>query len=455
MSAFYLSAAHKSSGKTTLSIGLSALFAEHYQVQTFKKGPDYIDPMWLSLASKNPCYNLDFWNMPNSAIIDLYSQNQRQINIIEGNKGLFDGLNPKGGDANADLAKLLDIPVVLVVDCVGITRGIAPLLQGYINFDTSVNIAGVILNKVGGSRHEAKLRQAVAEYTNLTVLGAVPKHPELIIDERHLGLTPANEDNIASQKVEIIKNIIKQSIDVKVQPWQNIIKSSNIDNNIRKNSEFSVKAEPWQVNHKLTIAIAKDKAFGFYYNDDLDRLKTLANVVFFDTFTTKKLPKCDGLFIGGGFPETNLQELSQNTPLLKDINNKIKNGLPTYAECGGMMYLTHAIDDYPMVGVIDAQTITTKKPVGRGYMQIQVLKHPWGVNGSFNTHEFHYSKLIGLKEQNFAFKVLRGYGITGEFDGIVKYNMLATYSHQRAVGANSWVDDFISFVSSKSSLPKA
>jgi cobyrinic acid a,c-diamide synthase len=442
MNSFYISAAHKSSGKTTISLALSSIFSENYKVQTFKKGPDYIDPIWTAFASKNPCYNLDFYNMSLDEIKDLYSKNLKEINIIEGNKGLFDGVSTLGGDSNADLAKLLDIPVILVIDCIGITRGIAPLLQGYNNFDDT-KIAGVILNKVGGARHETKLISAINEYTDLEVFGSIHKHKDLIIDERHLGLKPATEDKFAKQSIDKITNIVKDNIDT-----QKILNHTKCKH--QKTIKATTKTTKTQKND-ISIAIAKDEAFGFYYADDLQKFKDLGvNIKYFNTFKDKKLPKCDGLFIGGGFPETGIEKLSQNKSLMIDIKEKIQQGLPTYAECGGMMYLTKSIDDLPTVGVIDADTITTKKPVGRGYMNIEAQNHPWGVSGEFKTHEFHYSKLINLAENNFAFKVKRGFGINGEFDGIIKHNLLATYTHQRAVGENNWVGEFTDFIKKKS-----
>jgi cobyrinic acid a,c-diamide synthase len=435
MHSFYISAAHKSSGKTTISIALSNILSEKYHVQTFKKGPDYIDPIWLKFASQNPCYNLDFYNMSDAEIKDLYTQKLQEINIIEGNKGLFDGMATTGGDSNADLAKLLNNPVILVIDCIGITRGIAPLLQGYNNFDDT-NIAGVILNKVGGARHEQKLKAAIKEYTDLEVFGSIHKHQDLIIDERHLGLKPATEDKLAKQSIEKISNIIKNQVDTKQILQHTIISKTN-----------SVRIPETNPVRIKTIAVAKDEAFGFYYADDIEKFANLGvDIKYFNAFNAEKLPECDGLFIGGGFPETGIEKLSQNKSLMTDIKEKIENGLPTYAECGGMMYLTKSIDGFATVGVLDADTITTKKPIGRGYMQIQTQNHPWGINGEFKTHEFHYSKLTNLKEQNFAFKVKRGVGITGKYDGIIKYNLLATYTHQRAVGGNNWVADFISFI---------
>ncbi|HAO53340.1 MAG TPA: cobyrinic acid a,c-diamide synthase, partial [Gammaproteobacteria bacterium] len=216
-SSIYLSAAHKSSGKTVVSLGLCAAFkAKSLNVQSFKKGPDYIDPIWLSQASGNPCYNLDFYNMSEDEITQLYGQyaSNSDIAIIEGNKGLYDGMNVTGGDANADLAKLLKLPVILVVDATGITRGVAPLVKGYQVFDTDVHIAGVVLNKIAGDRHESKLIQAIEHYTDIPVLGAIRRSTELIIDERHLGLMPANETPESQKFIDTAAKHIADQVDL-------------------------------------------------------------------------------------------------------------------------------------------------------------------------------------------------------------------------------------------------
>jgi cobyrinic acid a,c-diamide synthase len=442
---FYLSAAHKSSGKTVVSLGIcGALKAKNYNVQPFKKGPDYIDPIWLSQASGNSCYNLDFYNMTEAEILQLYAHNDSiaDISIIEGNKGLYDGMNVAGGDANADLAKLLDLPVVMVVDSTGITRGVAPLVKGYQDFDSNVTIAGVILNKVAGDRHESKLIQAIEHYTDLEIIGSIRRSTDLIIDERHLGLMPANETPQSQRFIDTASQLINDQVDL----------NKLINLRRLKSTTFSTHNTPIKVN--LTVAIAKDSSFGFYYQDDLDKFDELGvDICYFDTMNDSVLPDCDGLFIGGGFPEMQLEALSDNQSLLVDIKNKIKAGLPTYAECGGLMYLTNKIStakgEYPMVGIIDADTKMTPKPIGRGYVQLAPLDcHPWkGVAHTIQAHEFHYSKLENIDPNTrYAFEVLRGVGVDNKRDGIVKYNLLASYTHLRNLAGNQWVAQFVDFI---------
>jgi cobyrinic acid a,c-diamide synthase len=442
---FYISAAHKSSGKTIISLGLCRAISNlNSKVQSFKKGPDYIDPIWLAKSTHQPCYNLDFFNMSPEEILDLYNKHSAtsDVSIVEGNKGLFDGMSVDGGDANADLAKSLNLPVILVIDTNGMTRGIAPLLQGYQNFDHGVNIQGVILNKVGGDRHESKLINAIEHYTDLKVYGSVQRNKELDIDERHLGLMPANEDDKSEIKINRISEIIADSINIK-----KIL--SDTPNNIISQSKPRE-----SISSSLTIAIPKDVAFGFYYQDDLDLFEELGTKIsYFDAIKDSKLPECDGLFIGGGFPEMNLEALSLNKSLLTDIQNKINAGLPAYAECGGLMYLTNNIEylgrSFPMVGVINANTVMTQRPVGRGYVEIEPTdNHPWkGVSKKISAHEFHYSRLENIaKDYEYAYNVLRGVGINNKKDGIITKNLLATYSHLRSVGGNLWVQQFIEFI---------
>jgi len=270
----YLSAAHKSSGKTVVSLGIcGALKAQNLNVQPFKKGPDYIDPIWLSQASGQACYNLDFYNMTESEIIQLYKHknSSADVSIIEGNKGLYDGMSVTGGDANADLAKLLDIPVILVIDTTGITRGVAALVKGYQDFDPDVNIAGVILNKVAGERHESKLIQAIEHYTDIEVVGSLRRSKELVIDERHLGLMPANETPQSQHFIDGAARLITDQVDLH--------KIVSLEKNIQISSAPEISS-----NSRLRVSVAKDSSFGFYYQDDLDKFNQLGvELVYFDT----------------------------------------------------------------------------------------------------------------------------------------------------------------------------
>ena len=454
MSRLFISAAHKSSGKTTLTAGICAAIAQRQiKVQPFKKGPDYIDPMWLSMASGRSCHNLDFHNMHRTEILSVFQENTRdsEIAIIEGNKGLFDGVDLEGSNSNAALAKQLRTPVVLVIDCKGMTRGIAPLLLGYQAFDDDVHIAGVILNKLGGQRHERKLREIVAHYTNIPVLGAVQYDPELEISERHLGLIPSNESGIAEEKLNYITAKINEQVDI--DALLALAKSA---------PELPVAQflyQPAPQGNKVRIGVAKDKAFGFYYPGDLQALEIAgAELVTIDTLNDAALPDIDGLFIGGGFPETQAEKLQANVSLRQQIKRAIENGLPTYAECGGLMYLSRSLcwhgEQYEMVGVIPGDSIMHPTPQGRGYVKLEETEHAlWRTqdethsNQIYNVHEFHYSSLDNLGENiHFAYRMKRGHGINGQHDGIVMYNLTANYAHLRDVEQNRWAGRFVQFI---------
>lgn len=449
-----LSAAHKSSGKTTITLGLCAALRErNLKVQPFKKGPDYIDPMWLSLAADQSCYNLDFNTSKARCIQDLFAIKAKQadISLIEGNKGLHDGLARDGSNSNAALAKLLGAPVVLVLDTRGMTRGIAPLILGYQAFDTNVNIAGIILNQVGGPRHESKLRDAVEYHTGLPVLGAVHKDSALHIRERHLGLVPSNEAGSANQTIRHIARTIGDQLD--------------LDRILEVAAQAAPLPEPsiLEINKPaaspdVRIGIARDPAFGFYYADDLEAMEAAgAELVPINTLTDSQLPNIDGLFIGGGFPEVHIKALEANETLRRSIHDAIENGLPTYAECGGMMYLSRRIrwdeDSGAMVGIIPADSIMYERPQGRGYVWVEDTGHgPWAiaqesVSGAFSAHEFHYSRLENLSEGfDYAFRIKRGVGIDGQSDGIIYKNLLANYVHLRNGKDYRWTDRFVAFV---------
>jgi len=441
-----ISAAHKSSGKTTLSIGLcAALKNRGLIVQPFKKGPDYIDPLWLTEAAGRACYNLDFYTMSHEEIIKLMVCRSREtdISIIEANKGLYDGLDLDGSNSNAALAKLVNAPVILVLSTKGMTRGIAPLILGYQQFDKDIHIAGVILNQVGGSRHETKLRAIIEHYTNVKILGAVQFNPELNIDERHLGLIPSNEVKIVQNKIQTIANIVSNSVDL-----DQLLSVANFTAPTVSSCSKKTNKKP-----HLKLGILRDQAFGFYYPEDLENFQNFgAELVFIDALQDQTLPEIDGLFIGGGFPEMYAEQLSSNIELKKSILNAIENNLPVYAECGGLMYLANSLilkeKTYSMVGALDLDTQMFERPQGRGYVHLQETgKGLWNLEETFAAHEFHYSKAINISPNlQFAYKVLRGMGVDGEHDGIVYKNTLASYTHLRTVEKNRWTDRFIQFI---------
>jgi len=450
MHRFLVSAAHKSSGKTTVSVGLAAeLSRRGLAVQAFKKGPDYIDPMWLAAATGRSCRNLDF-NLSTPA--ELQREFARydapaDVCLVEGNKGLYDGLDLHGNNSNAALAQLLHLPVVLVLDARGMTRGIAPLILGYQAFERSIRIAGVILSRLGGARHEAKLRAVIEHYTDVPVLGAMHEDPRLAIAERHIGLMPANEDGAAQTRIALLAAAVARQVDL-----ERLLAATVSSARLPAVPPLARSARPG-----VRIGIARDRAFGFYYADDLEALERAgAELLFFDTLRDAKLPNVDGLIIGGGFPEIFMRELEANAALRGEIGAAIEGGMPAYAECGGLMYLARSLswrgDTRRMVGAIPGDVVMHERPVGRGYVRLApTAAHPWRDRGEeeaeIPAHEFHYSSIEGLApDTRFAYRVARGFGVDGKSDGIVLNNLLANYAHLRSAGSCDWAARFVAFV---------
>lgn len=459
MNSVFVSAIHKSSGKTTVTVGIAAALTRRgVDVQTFKKGPDYIDPMWLSQASEKPCRNLDFHFMTEDEILGEFINHGSDNNlcIVEGNKGLFDGVDVEGSDSNAALVELLATPVVLVVDTRGMTRGIAPLIRGYCDFNENIRIAAIILNQVGGPRHEGKLRAALEHYTDIPVIGSISRHPEIEIAERHLGLIPANEARFADEKIENIARIIENSVDIGL--FGTVACTANTPQRTVTCAPRNM-SMPSQAD--IRIGIARDAAFGFYYPGDLEAFQRAgAELIPIDTLHDGQLPDIDGLFIGGGFPETHAETLSANTSLRLDIRNALENGMPAYAECAGLMYLSRSLEwqgqRHDMAGFIPGDAVMHEKPVGRGYM---ILKEtpamPWPAQtipppgNSLPAHEFHYASLENLPDDlDYAYEVKRGAGISSGRDGIVLGNVVAGFSHHYNQDRDAWVERFVGFVRS-------
>ena len=493
-----ISAAHKSSGKTVFTTGLCAeLVYRGYDVRPFKKGPDYIDPQWLALATQANCYNLDFNTQTPDEMVGMFigkcesekvgglltttlqasftapgthsnaghqrlfkcrgefqrdgrDDNNGTIAIIEANKGLYDGVSTDGTDSNAALAKLLSIPVILVIDCEGMTRGIAPLLCGYLNFDPDVPIAGVVLNKVGGARHADKLKAAVAQYTNVPVVGCVMRDERMTLPERHLGLIPSSEYQKASERIEAMRQVGSENVNI-----EEILTIAHSASEIEIDDRELARLRETAVlttEKKINLGIFLDSAFSFYYPDDLESLENIGfSLVPINALYDTSLPDVAAIFIGGGFPETQAGALQSNSSLRAEIKDAIEAGLPAYAECGGLMYLSRSIEwhgkRHEMVGVIQADTVMRERPCGRGYVQIEETADMlWpSVNSAkpiYGAHEFHYSKLVNLSpDENTAYTMLRGTGVGNGRDGIVYKNLLASFVHLRASNSG-WTKRF-------------
>lgn len=433
------------SGKTIISIGLCAMLRQQgLAVQPFKKGPDYIDPSWLSAAANVLCRNLDSFLISEGKLVASFQKACRNVDLalIEGAMGLYDGIEPDGSGSSAHLARLLSSPIILVINSARMTRSVAAMVNGYQRFEPNTNIAGVILNNVSGSRHENKLKAAVEHYCGIPVLGLVPRDANLIIAERHLGLIPFKEIDDEVSLIESIYHGTRSHLDI-----NGILAVARNAPSLPKTdtSDFVAKTSAGR------IGVMLDRVFTFYYPENLEALRQAgAELVFIDSLHDHKLPDINGLYIGGGFPELFLEELEANVNLRHEIAEAVIVGLPVYAECAGLMYLCQGIRQkgrlYQMIGIIPAEAEIYARPQGHGYTVVEVTnENPWfPVGTTLRGHEFHYSKLRQIANLRFAYRMKRGHGINGCEDGIVYNNVFASYTHLHALGVPGWSEAFIS-----------
>ncbi|MEW6375008.1 MAG: cobyrinate a,c-diamide synthase [Thermodesulfobacteriota bacterium] len=450
------------SGKTIVTLGLCKLLSRRgLSIQPFKKGPDYIDPSWLTIAAGRSCRNLDLFLIPKDKLIYNFKQacEQTDMAIVEGAMGLYDGLDTQ--ETTAEIARLLNIPIVLVVNTSRMTSSIAAMVTGYQDFDPDIHIAGIILNYVSGRRHEEKLRAAIEEYCQIPVVGSIPRDINLNIPERHLGLIPSSETDEAESVVELIGR--------KLEPYLDLDSIMTIAYHFKADASFH-KAVCGQEAatgsctpvSKVKIGIIRDRVFNFYYPENLEALKEAGAELLTINSLKDRLPPMDGLYIGGGFPEFFLKELEANRALRQDIAKAVEDGLPVYAECAGLMYLCRKIhwqgQSYEMAGVIPAEVQVSEKPEGHGYVIAEIIDEnrlfPIGL--AIRGHEFHHSKL-SIKDSvkfAYAYQIRRGHGIDGQRDGILYKNMFAAYMHLHALGTPHWACAFISLASREGKLKR-
>ena len=447
------------SGKTTFTLGLLRAFARQgMAVQPFKKGPDYIDASWHTVAAGCTCRNLDSFFMGKQEICRSLSQQStgKNISIIEGAMGLYDGLDLQGSSSTAEIAKVTRTPVLLVVDATRMTRSIAAMVMGYQHFDPEVNIVGVVLNKVARARHEKMAREAIEEFCKIPVVGAIPKDTNLTIPDRHLGLVTSGEMQETDRLIEYFADVICDHVDLKtvLALAQSAPEVPQYEETLGLNfSKYALK------NKKITpkIGVIKDSSFSFYYAENIEALKELgADVVTINALVDSQLPgDLDGLYIGGGFPEVFAAELEENITLREEIKRAGEKGLPIYAECGGLMYLGRSIitpsQNFEMVGLLPLDTQMESKPQGHGYTIMEANPdQTWFTEGSeIKGHEFHNSRIINLAPYvKFGLKVKRGHGIDGKNDGICYKNVFATYNHIHALGCPQWAQRMVTLATS-------
>lgn len=494
-------------GKTVISLGVAAAWRDlNITIAPFKKGPDYIDAGWLAQAAGRPCYNLDTFLCTPDQVKHSFLKNSSlaDIALVEGNRGLYDGIDTDGHTSTAEIAKLLNLPLLLVLDCTKSTRTMAALLMGCVHFDPHVNIMGVILNQVAGKRHEGKVRDNIQRFCNIPVFGSVPKLSADDFPERHMGLIPSAEHALAIQSIESAAKVARSCIDLEAlhkaciqfsidynstqiagfskkqtnpfdtkkscysptlydQPKTTYInRSSSIccQTDIPTKENISIKNSVYAIDNihydtslvdnsdaKPVIGIIRDSAFQFYYPDNLEVLEEKGALLkFISPLSQTNIPKVDAIYMGGGFPETHAAQLAENITFRNELKALAQRGLPIYAECGGLIFLGTSLTldgtVYPMTDILPLSFGLSKRPVGHGYTEVKVTnKNPFfEVGETIRGHEFRYSHIIDInyQEEEMAFSMIRGKGITAKRDGFFQNNVLGTYTHILASCTPAW-----------------
>jgi len=413
-------------GKTSITCAIIyGLKKRGHTIQPFKVGPDYIDPSYLNSISNNETKNLDVWLMGKNELMKSFvNSSTSDISIIEGVMGYYDGFGGKTNHASTHhVATLLKSPVILVLDASKTSRSIAATALGFTKFHRNSRISGIILNKIGSKKHEILCRSAL-ENLKIPIIGVVPKNTENILESRHLGLIPVVEQKQLQRKIKQVSQQISDYLD-----FEKLVK-------ICKNVEQIPKTKLQKFKKpNISIAIALDSSFNFYYHDNIQALRREgAKIKFFSPISDKKIPNCDSIYIGGGFPEVLGKKLSQNLTMKKSIKQAAENGIPIYAECGGLMYLTKSIkhnnQKYKMIGLFDAETEMTKK-MTLNYTQGRIISNCLiSSPRNFNAHEFHYSKIHNIsKDAKFLYDLKIGEGISSKKDALSEYNVVASYCH--------------------------
>jgi cobyrinic acid a,c-diamide synthase len=415
-------------GKTLITCAIiHGLKKRGYSVQPFKVGPDFIDPFFLSRISKNVARNLDPWLMGKNNLLTNFVRNSNSdISIIEGVMGYYDGFSGKSNFSSTfDVASTLECPTILILDASKTSRSIAAIATGFKKFHRNSRISGIILNKIGSKKHELLCRDAL-ESLKIPIVAVIPRDESFQLESRHLGLIPTIEQKKQAILIQKISKKISDYIS-----FEKIVTMCKNSKSIKK-SIFEIKKKQKQV----TIGIALDSSFNFYYQENIDSLRYQgAEIKFFSPISDKKIPECHGLYIGGGFPEILGSQLSKNHNMKKSIKKFAEDGMPIYAECGGLMYLsksiTHNKKKYPMIGLFDADTIMTTK-MKLNYTKGDVINNNIisTPRANFHAHEFHYSELESIpSDYKFAYKLSIGQGIKKRYDGLLLYDTLASYCH--------------------------
>jgi cobyrinic acid a,c-diamide synthase len=419
-------------GKTTISTAIMyTLKQKGLHVQPFKVGPDFIDPSYHTYVTGRQSRNLDVWMMGENGVLKCFhnASSGADIAVVEGVMGLFDGISGKDDfSSTAQVAKILNAPVILVIDAGKAARSIAAIATGFLHFDKKLRIIGTILNNVAGDKHANFITEAFADKVKVPIIGIVRRSKEITMVERHLGLIPTPELE-EKQKRAIFQSAKFVSEQIDLDKIKNLLDKVQTTDPLQKQLP----------NGQIKIAVALDESFNFYYADNLDALREQkAELIFFSPINDCKLPEnIHGVILGGGFPEVLADKLEKNQSMGKSITKAAENGIPIYGECGGLMYLTRSIKGYSgnegkkrnMVGLIDADTFISGK-LTLNYTEANSNASIFGKISKVRGHEFHYSRIENIaKDSKFAYVMRRGNGIDNKKDGFMVYNCLASYMH--------------------------
>ena len=436
------------SGKSVVTVGfIASLVAQGKTVVPFKKGPDYIDAGWMKLAAGRCCYNLDPYLMREEAILQSFFRRAGECDlaVVEGNRGLYDGVNPQGAYSTAELALLLKLPVLLVINCTKITRTAAAMVLGCLRLDERVDICGVILNQIATERQRSLITKAVEHDTGVPVLGAFPRLDRDIFPMRHLGMIPHQEYAGSRQALDLLARTVSENCDLdRIQEIAAPLALSAF--------RGTYEADTQPQGRRVRIGILQDAAFQFYYSENLEALERAgADIISINALRDPVLPELDGLYIGGGFPETSARQLAENESFRDSVRQAAEAGLPIYAECGGLIYLGTSIvmdgSEYPLAGVFPIRFGMSDKPQAHGYSIFVVDEpNPFYEKGvEIKGHEFRYSIVLEWQGQpeELVLKMKRGKGFMGGRDGLTKQNVLALYTHVHAEGTPQWAEGLL------------
>ncbi|HMK53785.1 MAG TPA: Ni-sirohydrochlorin a,c-diamide synthase [Methanobacteriaceae archaeon] len=417
-------------GKTTIATGIMKALSSDYEVQPFKVGPDYIDPTYHTLATKNSSRNLDSFFMTDAQIRESFERGMKvsksDMGIIEGVRGLYEGISPTGDVGNtASVAKALNAPVVLILNARSLVKSAAAIVIGFKTLDPQIRIEGVILNQVKNRKHFLKAKEAVEKLTKTTVIGGVPRSDDIRVEQRHLGLVPAVERESLLGFIDHWGQVMEENLDLDI--LKSIMKGAG---------DLPLGREDiWKEGSKkrIKIGVARDEVFTFYYQENLESLEANhADIIYFSPLHDEEIPDVDGIYLGGGYPEIFSRELEANHSMRKSVARFHQENRPIYAECGGLMYLTRSINQHEMCGVFPYHSQMTKKPQALSYTIAEAIEDNIILKKgeTYRGHEFHYSKVnVEGKRPKFAFAVQRGSGIHSNKDGLMSKNVLASYVH--------------------------